>query len=113
MNAIDIAQRNGANNRAAVWNFFQDNPCHTKAECALALGLSAKTVGGHCAAIKLGWRPDVVTPHLDALRSIVRSVSYPVCTSINSRGFDLHCCSDDLIELVYEIANTSICDENG
>lgn len=57
MNAIDIAQRNGANNRAAVWNFFQDNPCHTKAECAKALGLSAKTVGGHCRAIRGGWRP--------------------------------------------------------
>ena len=57
MNAIDIAQRNGANNRAAVWKFFQDNPCHTKAECAKALGLSAKTVGGHCRAIRGGWRP--------------------------------------------------------
>jgi len=57
MNAIDIAQRDGANNRAAVWNFFQDNPCHTKAECAKALGLSAKTVGGHCRAIRGGWRP--------------------------------------------------------
>jgi len=57
MNAIDIAVRDGADNRAAVWKFFQDYPCHTKAECAAKLGLSAKTVGGHCRAIRKGWRP--------------------------------------------------------
>lgn len=57
MNAIDIAKRDGADNRAAVWNFFQDNPCHSNVECAKALGLSAKTVGGHARAIREGWRP--------------------------------------------------------
>lgn len=57
MNAIDLAERRGAENRIAVWNFFRDNPCHTKKECCAALGLSAPTVGKHCRAIREGWRP--------------------------------------------------------
>ena len=110
MDAIDIAQRAGASNRAAVWNFFRDNPCHTNTECAKALGLSAKTVGGHCKAIRDGWRPDTSSPHTEALRSIVRAISYPVCTSIDKRGFGLRPCSDDLIELIHELAAEAGCD---
>jgi hypothetical protein len=57
MNAIDLAVQKGADNRNAVWNFFRDNPCHTQSECSKVLGMSAKTVGAHCKAIRGGWRP--------------------------------------------------------
>ena len=57
MSARDIAVRDGDDNRAAVWNFFRDNPCHNRTECAAALGLHRKTVESHAAAIKDGWRP--------------------------------------------------------
>tara|TARA_R110000850_G_scaffold23358_1_gene69084 strand:- start:19886 stop:20227 length:342 start_codon:yes stop_codon:yes gene_type:complete len=45
-------------NRAAVWNFFKDNPCHSRLECAAALGLHRNTVDRHATAIREGWRPD-------------------------------------------------------
>lgn len=57
MNASEIKQLEGQRNRMAVWRFFRENPCHTKSEAAAHLGLTRKTVGDHCAAIKLGWRP--------------------------------------------------------
>lgn len=57
MNASEIAQQEGLKNRHAVWKFFRDNPCHTKGECAAALGLTRTTVGKHCDAIRKGWRP--------------------------------------------------------
>ena len=57
MNASEAARKEGLKNRKAVWDFFCDNPCHTKGECAEALGLTRTTVGGHCQAIKDGWRP--------------------------------------------------------
>lgn len=58
MNASELAQQEGLKNRMAVWNFFRKNPCHTKGECAKALGLTAQTVGTHCKAIREGWRPE-------------------------------------------------------
>jgi len=48
----------GLDNREAVWNFFSDNPCHSRIECAAALDLSRQTVNKHAAAIKDGWRPE-------------------------------------------------------
>ena len=59
MNAIEKAKRDGEDNRIAVWNFFRNNPCHSRGECAKALGLNHQTVGAHAKAIKAGWRPDV------------------------------------------------------
>ena len=74
-------------NRTAVWSFFRDNPCHSRLDCAAALGLHRKTVDAHAVAIREGWRP-VEFP--DPFACIIRAVSYPVCTSIDARGFGLH-----------------------
>lgn len=101
MNAIDLAVQKGADNRNAVWNFFRDNPCHTQSECSKRLGMSAKTVGAHCKAIRGGWRPVNMD---DPCERIIRAVSYPVCSSIDPLGFGLRSGSDDLIALVHDIA---------
>lgn len=58
MNAAELAQQEGVKNRLAVWKFFRENPCHTKGDCASALGLTPHTVGAHCRAIRDGWRPE-------------------------------------------------------
>lgn len=44
-------------NRDAVWNFFRDNPCHSRIDCAAELGLSRQTINKHASAIRDGWRP--------------------------------------------------------
>ena len=41
----------GEKNRAAVKQFFKDNPGSTKTECSEALGLSRNTVNEHVKAI--------------------------------------------------------------
>jgi hypothetical protein len=69
MNAIDLAVQKGADNRNAVWNFFRDNPCHTQSECSKQLGMSAKTVGAHCKAIRGGWRP-ISAPFLGSFDNV-------------------------------------------
>lgn len=58
MNAAESSKKKGLQNRLAVWEFFRKNPCHTKGEAAEALGLTRTTVGGHCQAIRDGWRPE-------------------------------------------------------
>ena len=48
-----------AANRAAIWNFFQENPCHSQLDCGRALDLNKQTVNKHVKAIRAGWRPKV------------------------------------------------------
>lgn len=59
MNAAELKQAESAKIRQAVWDWFRENPCHTKGECAVALGLNPATVGKHCKAIRDGWRPSI------------------------------------------------------
>jgi len=49
----------GDANRARVFKFFVENPCHTQTECAAATGLSLLAVGRHVKSIREGWRPPV------------------------------------------------------
>lgn len=51
--------QSATDNRLAVWNFFKGNPCHTRQECAAALGIHRNTVERHATAIREGWRPKV------------------------------------------------------
>lgn len=57
MDAIELKQAESQKIRDEVWSWFQENPCHTKAECAAALGYNRATIGKHCKAIREGWRP--------------------------------------------------------
>jgi len=65
---MDQNQLTGIKNRTAVYNFFRENPCHTRGECAKALGLHLWTVTGHAKAIKAGWRPEERNPIYSTLR---------------------------------------------
>jgi len=47
-------------------------------------------------------------PDRQDLERIIRVISYPVSTEIDPRGFGLRACSDDLLELVYEIASAGV-----
>lgn len=58
MNAIERKKVESARIRRKVWEFFTENPCHSKGECAEALGINPATVGKHAQAIKEGWRPE-------------------------------------------------------
>lgn len=55
-----IARARGLRTRHAVYEWFTENPCHTKTEAAKALGLTTATVGAHSKAIRDGWRPEAV-----------------------------------------------------
>lgn len=58
MNAAELKKAESAKIRQDVWDWFQQNPCHTKGECAAALGHTPTTIGKHCRAIRDGWRPN-------------------------------------------------------
>lgn len=110
MNATELKQAESAKIRQQVWDFFKANPCHSRADCAKALGHHRATIGKHAQAIKDGWRPEGDSAEVSALKSIVRAVSYPVCTSLNPQGFSLHAATPDRLELVHEIASSVVDD---
>lgn len=44
----------------------------------------------------------------EALKSIERATSYPVCTSINPCGYDTRPATKDLVELVAELTRAAV-----
>lgn len=49
----------GEENRARVYRYFLENPCHRNKDAAETLGLSVMAVGRHARSIRDGWRPAV------------------------------------------------------